>query len=218
METVLCGVQDVRAITSVARTNSEFDTGVEPWIIAASSAVRTFTRAGFDYAQYTETFPTRDRFQGDPFTVGLRNLPVDLNKPIEVLYSSRGRFRDNGFEVVPDVYFEVEDATMGRLSVDITTRSARSGLRVTYWAGYPLKDANAGGTLKVLDVPDNIRTAAAIQAAYLMKKNKDNALGKTTVQSNENVQETYDRGGSTGLIREAQGLLLGIRKPLVGRT
>lgn len=211
MTTNLCSSADLSAFTKIKTGFTAMDPMIAQVIAAASSEVRNFCRRQFDKKVRVEYFPTMERWSGDPLKVFLTERNVDTVQTFAVDLDYTARFRVNEFTTLMVTEDYLVDAERGSLDIFYSMYDSRRGLRITYTAGYDVVD-------NVLQVPDEVKTATAMQASFLLRRGYTAGLGRIEERSEGTNRAVYDPSQLRTLVPEVQAMLSNYRRAMVGRS
>lgn len=208
----LCTVQQVKESAPISQGYSARDAQIKEMIAVASGQVRAFCRRQFTLGTYTEYFMTPDTsFAGHRFRV--KEWPI-LADTLEFSYDTLGAFAGENYDVwEEDVGYSI-DLDEGYITLLQGTEYSRRGVRITYQGGYA-SDAQSPPTLQV---PANISSATALQAAFLLQRQVAGQQGMEEQQKARSSMQKFTTDATTGLIGEVKSALSLYRNILVGNT
>ncbi|KRW94353.1 hypothetical protein AQY21_20705 [Paracoccus sp. MKU1] len=207
----------------------QHDAVIEGLILAATEELEQATRRRFDRHEITDDFDTRHTYQTDVDLLGcsesgtvvrssrqtftLTGLFPDQTEGAQVFYDPKGAFGPD--TEVDGALFRIDWVT-GKFDLLRGTIQTVRGLRVVYTAGIePDNEGTLSGT-----APDALKLACKFQTAFLFKRHRADNVGLTVdrgVVSEKTAVATGRWNVSTGLCREAQGLVRRFRMPILGR-
>jgi len=210
--TKFCELEDVKAELNMGDGFSGDDTQLTLHIKRATALIRTFTRRSWELGTYTQYFSTNDinialNSGRNVSRFWLKEKPA--TSVTTITYNTGGDFA-NTDPLVEDTHYYVDyDANAIVIYPQYMTSSMRS-LKAVYVAGYGVNDTDAD----LLDVPENLKRACAIQAAFTWKRVLNETQG--TVQKQDRKGFVNYGLTSSGLIKDALAMVRGETRTLVG--
>lgn len=204
--TVLATMTDVKANMPINTGFGGMDIQLTQQIAAVSAQIRTFCRRQFDFGQYTA-------YGSGIGLVQLKETPV-LTGSVTIDYDCTGSFA-SPYSLVLDTDFYIDNLNSGIVRlVPGRFRHGSRFFRIGYQGGY----APLGDEPNVLDLSNeqDIVLAIGIQVGFNMTRIRMAAMGEQQQEKARNSLQQYTQAASSGLIGEAQALLVQYRKPLVG--
>lgn len=213
--TKFCNAEDVKGNMASADSWSQDDALINSQIMTATAMIREYTRRDWTLGGYVDYFSTADIdvaiSQGRGFvTFTLREKPVDVeeaNYPI-VKFNTAGNWENT--QQLSLKSYSVDPRLNQIIIYPSKMRSYGRSLRVAYQAGYALDDADS----ELVLVPQNIRRACAIQAAFQTKQVLDGSLG--AVSKKDKTGTTTFGLTQNGLLQSVVGMLRGESRTFVG--
>ena len=186
------------------------DAAITAHIKQATALVRSFTRRTWERGTFTQFFDTQQI--NTAFQLGRSVARFSLKeKPLQSITSIK--FNTGGdWEATAELRSDLW--TLDGNSIIIYPSQMhyhQRSLRVVYIAGHPINDTDA----ELLDVPENLKQAVAIQAAYQWRRVINETSGKKQKQDQKGFANYSIT--SSGLVGEALALIKGDTTPLLGR-
>jgi len=211
-EYVLCTMGDVKGFTKIGAGFTNYDANLIAAISIASDQIIKFVGQPLANGPKVQYAATPQSAAGAPTRVRLTAPNVNFALPIVVKFDATGRFGAWATTLVKDYDYTVREHDSSILLLGEWGYTPR-GIQIEYTAGYQL----AADPPNLLQVPANLRNAAAMQAAFLFNRIQSGSLGKSA-EEKENMQITYTRAAANGLLGEVKAMISSARMPMVGRS
>lgn len=209
MTSKFCTTADVLPLINgnPAFVDASRDAKIEAQIKAATALIRTFTRREWDSRQHTEYFsvPDIDVLRGigsTPLQFRLSHFPVATPLSAVVKYSPTGQW--SLVEAEPTDRYAFEQVELGKGMISMYSSEIQSSTRsvqIVYTAGFQVD----GSDDELLLVDQNLKSACAMQAAFMYRRQLEAEQGKSS-KGNRSGQAQFNIR-PTGLIAEAQALI-----------
>jgi hypothetical protein len=210
--TMFCLPDEVQTHMNVGNNWTSDDQQITSHIITATALIRAYTRRSWELGNYTQFFSSQDLDIG--INRGGNFASFSLNeKPLvgitAVKYNTGGGFADTvAMEEGTD--YEVDTDANAFIMYPSVMRAHGRSIKVTYEAGYPVNVDEPA----LLDVSSQLQQACAIQSAFTFTRTLNQTSGKSQKQDGKGFANFSV--SSNGLVMEAQALLRGTARVLVG--
>jgi hypothetical protein len=216
-ERVFCTKADVKRVLPGTVTWTGNDAQIDDLIPHVSEQIRIYCRRTFELGEYTEYFAAPDSFSTPPpVRKHLKETPIATSPAAIVSYDPTGRFAS--FSSVTQLSEGIDysiDHEKGVIELLGTCyQYSHRGFKIVYTGGYAV---GAEAPHNLVQVPAPVKTAAALQVAFLLERTLAGQMGQASSEERK-VPVQFTRSASSGLIAEAHSALTVYRRPLVGRT
>lgn len=208
--TKFCLPEDVKAHLHQNDGYTGDDANITTHIKQATALIRKYTRREWETGSFVQFFDT----QQIQIAFGLGRAVARFTlKNIPVQSIASVKFHTGGdWDTVDDLNTDLYDLDGNSLIMyPLQMHYHQRALRVAYTAGYAIN----GDDADLLDVPENLKQACAIQAAHTWRRVVNETSGKSQKQDKKGFANYAV--GSSGLVGEALALLKTETTPLVGR-
>lgn len=211
--TKFCTIAQVRAQLNDADGYSGDDAAVTEHIKQATALIRVFTRRNWETGSREQFFTTHDINIAINEGRTVASFTLD-EKPLQsitaVKFHTGGEWDDT--TALDSTLYAADTQRNAMIMYPFQMRSSMRSLQVTYVAGYEVDDTDTD----LLLVDQSMASACALQAATTYRRVLNQSIGtdKSITKSGERMDYNFS---SAGLVKEAQALLRGTPKVLVGR-
>lgn len=229
MTTPLNSLNTVKDFLQIRGSNTTYDTLLPRLSQSATKQIEDALGIKLEAATHTEYFNTRRTLslshdlygqsetgliqRSDRQAFVLRGLRIDAEQPITVHYDPRMVYgADTLLTETEDYHIDVPE---GYLTLFVGTGDYTKALKVTYTAGFEVADGSLEASADV-----NLTLAHLYQTSFLFKRHRNDNIGmKTDVAVG--TEKTSRASGywnvQQGICKEAAGLLVHYKRPLMGR-
>lgn len=174
-----------------------------------SGMVRAYCRREFDQNTYTVRFavPTGGRTGTQRFW--LKETPVTS---ITSIKCAQFLALATAQPLQPEFYYRLMDGATGEVAYQLDTTLRDLWFEVTYVGGYAAKGSP---DTDILDVPQGLADAAALQGSYMLSRLSNHEMSQT-VKRGKATTLSITSMGAIGWSAEAQVALAPFRRTLVG--
>lgn len=213
---VFCTDQDVRTQAPIAAgVVSRFDALIPLYIKTVSQQIRGFCNRKFDQADYTQYSMSPETFQSqDSYRFRLPEWPITPDT-VFISYDPNGQFIPNISmiaELSETIDYTVDNETGW---VELITHGLSyhpRGLKIEWNGGYPATDG-------VLSVPEELKTACALQVAFILDRISASQTGQQQEKGNRGGNlHTFNADAQNGLVPEVKAMVMEHRVPIIGRS
>lgn len=209
--TMFCLPDEVQAHMNVANNWSGDDPQITTHIKTATALIRNFTRRSWELGAYTQFFGTRDIEVAIGRGSNLSRWTLN-EKPLisvtSIKFNTAGDFANT--DPLDTSYYEVDLDRNAVVMYPGVMRSHARSLQIVYQAGYAVNPDET----ELLDVSESLKQACAIQAAATFTRTLNQTTGKSQKQDQKGFANFAT--SSAGLVKEAQALLRGHTRLLMG--
>lgn len=229
----LISLADLKSLLPIRPTSTEFDPRCKVAILSATAQIESGLRRSFARKEYTQFETSRlSVSQGidlwgtsddglmatiKPQTFSLSGIAIDTTQPVELRYDPGLVFGD---DTIIDPARYTLDAEAATIAIRYPTRHAPKAFRLTYTAGLPATEKEAGWFClsdALVDDYAPVKLACQMQAMHLFNKSSPETIGKVA-DGTDGKKRPIPFQVPGGLLPDVADLVKGWRRLSYGRS